>query len=624
VVHWAHQVAPWYPDGQLYVNLRGFDPDGRVKDPADAVRDFLQALQVPPHQIPDGLDARAALYRSLLTSHRVLIVIDNARDSAQVRPLLPAAPGCLAILTSRNQLTTLAADGTHCINLDVFTHEEAREFLVGRLSDSRVAAEPEAAEDIIVQCARLPLALAIAAGRAGNQAAFPLRALAADLRESHGLPPTPANAEPAVDLRAVFSWSYDALSSAAKRLFRLLGLCAGPDISAAAAASLFGIPAARLQRLLDELDRASLIAERPPGRYSFHDLLRGYAAEQAAHTDPANRRNAAVRRALDHYLHSAYAAARLLNPHRDPITLPPPQRGVAPEQPADHGEALEWLTREYAVLLASVNQAASVGLDTHTWQLSWTLVDFLYRQGHWHDLAATQRMAITAAREQGESHAEADAHRYLARAYAQLGRFEDARAELQHALHLFGRADDQTGQADSHLGLAWAWDRQGRHDEALRHSRHALDLYRATGQRQGQADALNAVGWYAALLGNHEQALTYCQQALTLHQELNDRQGEAAAWDSLGYAHHRLRQPAQAITCYHHALDVYRNLADLYSEASTLTRLGDTHHATGAPDAAREVWHDALIILNDLGHPDAEQVQARLANPMPGAYDEPG
>jgi len=623
-VHWAHKVAPWYPDGQLYVNLGGFDPDGRVKDPADAVRDFLQALQVPSHQIPDGPDAQAALYRSLLVGRRMLIVLDNARDSAQVRPLLPAAPGCLALVTSRNQLTSLAADGAHCICLDVFTHQEARDLLIRHLGDSRVAAEPEAAEDIITQCARLPLALAIAAARVGNRPAFPLSALAAELRESRGLPCIPTGTEPAADLRAVFSWSYDALSSAARRLFRLLGLSVGPGISAPAAASLAGIPAARLRPLLDELTSASLIAERTPGRYSLHDLLRGYATEQALCTDPADRRRAAVHRALDHYLHSACTAARLLNPHRDPITLPPPRRGVTAEQPMGHGEALEWLTTERAVLLAAVDRAADEGLDTHSWQLSWTLVDFLYRQGHWHDLAATQHMAVAAARRQGEPHAEAHAHRYLARAYAQLGRFDDARAELQHALDLFGQAEDQTGQADTHLGLAWAWDRQGRHDEALDHSRQALDIYRATGQRQGQADALNAVGWYAVLLGDHEQAFTYCQQALTLHQEIGDRQGQAAAWDSLGYAHHRLRHRAQAITCYQHALDVYRDLGDRYGEASTLTRLGDTHHATGTPDAARELWHDALIILNDLGHPDAKQVRAKLAGPDGRVDGEPG
>ncbi len=611
-VHWAHQVADHYPDGHLYVNLRGFGPDRQVMEPAEAVREFLDAFQVPAQRIPAGLDAQVGLYRSLLAGRRMLIVLDNARDSVQARPLLPGAPGCLVLATSRNQLTGLVADGAHPIPLDVFTPGESHDLLARRLGPSRVAAEPQAADEIITRCAGLPQALAIVAARAAAHPTFPMHTLATELRDSRGLSPPSADADPATDLRAVFSWSYLALTPAARRLFRLLGLHAGPDISAAAAASLAGLSPARMGPLLDEVADANLIAEHSPGRYDFHDLLRGYAVEQAHLTDPPGERHAAIHRVLDHYLHTACTAARLLNPHRDPITLTPPQPGVTPEEPADHGQALDWFTRERAVLLAAVDSAVSTGLDTHTWQLSWALVDFLYRQGHWHDQAATQRMALAAAERQGEFQAQAGAHRYLARACAQLDRFEDADAQLHAALDLFRQAGDQTGQADTHLGLAWVWERQGGYAKAFDHSRQALDLHRAAGHRQGQADALNAVGWYCALLGDHQRALTYCEQALTLHQQLDDRQGQAATWDSLGCAHHYLRHHAEAITCYQHALDLYRDLGDRYGDAETLTRLGDTHHATGNPDATRDAWQRALTILEELGHPDAEHVRAKL------------
>jgi tetratricopeptide (TPR) repeat protein len=613
-VYWAHQVADRFPDGQLYVNLRGFDPSGQVMAAAEAVRRFLDALGVEPQRIPADLDAQAALYRSQMAGQRMLVVLDNARDTTQVRPLLPGAPTCLVLVTSRNRLTGLVvADGAHPISLDLLSVAEARELLAPRIGVDRVATEPDAVAEIITACARLPLALAIVAAHAATHPRLSLAVLADGLRGSGDRLDALATDDPTTDARAVFSWSYHALTPQAAWLFRLLGLHPGPDITAPAAASLAGLPTNTVRPLLTELTRASLLVEHNPGRCTFHDLLRAYAADLTHATDTDEQQRAATHRILDHYLHTAYTAEQLLNPTRDPLVLTPPQPGVTPEHPTDCQRALDWFTAEHPVLLAAVDHAAATGFDTHTWQLAWTLTDFLNRRGHWYDLAATQHAAVAAAQRLADLTAQAGAHRYLARAYTHLGRFGDAYTQLGHALDLTTQAGDLAGQAHTHHTLALVWERQGRHAEALDHARQALDLFGAADHRVGQANALNIVGWLHALLGDHRQALIYCQQALPLLRELDDHYGQAATWDSLGYAHHHLGHHTQAIACYQHAIDLVRDLGDRYNEAIILTRLGDTHHAASDTDAARDAWQQALTILDDLGHPDAERVRTKLA-----------
>jgi tetratricopeptide (TPR) repeat protein len=611
-VFWAHQVADQFPDGQLYVNLRGFDPSGQVMAPAEAVRRFLDALQVPPERIPVDLDAQAALYRSLLGGRRVLVVLDNARDTAQVRPLLPGASTCLVVVTSRNQLTSLiAADGAHPITLELLTDEEARQLLVRRLGADRVAAEPAAVREIIARCAHLPLALALVAARASVSPRGGLRLLAEELRDAGHRWQMLTGDDPTTDVQAVFSWSYQALTPDAARLFRLLGLHPGPDLSAAAAASLAGSPASAIRPLLTELTQASLLVEHTPGRYTFHDLLRAYASDLAGRIDCDQQRRTATIRMLDHYLHTAHTADRLLNPARDPLTLTTPQPGVTPQRPADRQQGLEWFTVEHPVLLGAVEHAAASGFDTHTWQLAWSLDTFLDRRGHWHDQAAVGRAAVAATERLADPTAQARAHRTLAIPYTHLGLFDGAHSQLSHALDLATQTGDETVQAHIHGNLGYLWGRRGNYQQALDHARQALTLYQAIGHPRGLATALNAVGWYQALLGDYQQALTACQQALTLLQ-VGDGEGQAATWDSLGYVHHHLGHHTQALRCYQHALTLYRDLGDRYNEADTFTNLGDTHHSTGNHDAAREAWKEALGILEDLDHPDADQVRVKL------------
>jgi tetratricopeptide (TPR) repeat protein len=503
-------------------------------------------------------------------------------------------------------------EGARPLVVDLLTVEEARQLLAGRLGESRVTAEPDAAGEIIQRCARLPLALSIIAARAALHPTFPLATFADQLRDARGRLDVLAGDEDAADVRAVFSWSYHALTPAAARLFRLLGLHPGPDIAAPAAASLAAVRQPQARTLLAELARANLLVEHIPGRYTFHDLLRAYTTDLARRLGTDEERHTATHRMLDHYLHTARAANALLNPARDPIALTPPSPGVIPEKSASQEQALAWFTTEHSALLAAVNHAAATGLDTHTWQLAWTLFTFLDRRGHWHDLAAIGHTAVAAAHRLADPTGQLLAHRILARAHLRLGRLDDAHNQLRHALNLFGQTGDQAGQADTHVDLARVWARQGSVAEVAHHGWQAHALHQATGHQLGQAQALNAIGWSHARLGDPQQALTCCRQALPLLQEFDDREGQAHAWGSLGLAHHHLGQHTQALACHRHALDLYRDLGVRYYEADTLTLLGDTHHATGNTDAACDAWQHALTILTDLHHPDAETVRTKL------------
>jgi tetratricopeptide (TPR) repeat protein len=621
-VHWAHRIRDRFPDGQLYVNLRGFDPGGQRMDPATAVRGFLDALEVPPQRIPVGSDAQAALYRSLLVDKRMLIVLDNARDSAQIRPLLPGTSGCLVLVTSRNQLTTLIAEtGARPLTLDLLTFDEARDLLTHRLGADRIASEPDAVEEIITRCARLPIALTLVAAHATLRSHTALRDLAQELRDKRQRWHTLAGDDPNTDIQAVFSWSYHTLTPPAARLFRLLGLHPGPDIGAPAAASLAGVSVAQVRSLLAELTQANLIVEPGSGRYTLHDLLRAYATHLTHTEDTDAERHAATHRLLDHYLHTAQPAALLLNPARDPINLTAPQPGTIREDLADHERALAWFTPEHPVLLAAVNHAAATGFDSHAWRLAWTLDDFLDRRGHWLDRAIAGQAAVAAAARLADRAAEARAHRNLANAYTQLSRVDDAQVHLRHALHLYHQIGDSAQQAHTHRALAHLRGRQGHHTVALDHARQALDLSRAAGHQTGQARALNSVGWYHTLLGDHQQAIAYCEEALALHQQLGDRYGQANTWDSLGYAYHHLGRYTEAVPCYQHAIDLFRDLGERYGEAATRIHLGDTHHATTNPIAARDAWQQALAILDVLDHPDADAIRTKLADldaPSPG------
>jgi DNA-binding SARP family transcriptional activator/tetratricopeptide (TPR) repeat protein len=612
-VHWAHRVADRFPDGQLYVNLRGFGPDGRPVTAAEALRGMLRAMQVPSAQIPESVDAQAALYRSMLAGQRMLVLLDNAGDAGQVRPLLPGHPGCPVLVTSRSELTGLvAAEGAHPLSLDVLSEPDACELLVGRLGAQRVMAEPAAAAELARLCAGLPLALSIAAARAAARRSLRLATLAAELRSDAERLDALGTGDAGSSVREVFSWSCRQLSDPAARMFRLLGMHPGPDISAPAAASLAGTPVPPARRAVAELARAHLVAEPGPGRFGFHDLLRAYAGELASTGAAAAGRRAAMHRMLDHYLVTANTAYPLLYPARDPLALSPAEPGTTPEPVTSRAQARAWFAAEHQVLLAVAAQAAAAGFDAHAWQLPAAMSEFLDREGHWHDLAVTQQSALAAAGRAGDRRGQAHAHHGVALACLRFGSYDDGRAHLKQAIEAFRLLGDRSQQARSRIFLGNALGEQGRHAAAWRQTSGALRLYQGLGHRAGQAHALTNLGWHAAALGDYPAALSCCQRALELHRELGNALGEAHAWDYLGYVRDHLGQHDDAIACYRRALGLLGEVGDRSEQGAVLTRLGDAHRALGDRPAARDAWQQALAVLDDLHHPHAGQVSSRL------------
>lgn len=615
-LHWAHRMAGRFPDGQLYVNLRGFEPAASPVDPGEAVRGFLDAFGVAPQRIPHTLAGQSALYRSVVADRRVLVVLDNARDPEQVRPLLPGGPGCFVVATSRDHLSgLLSAEGAHPITLDLLTAPEARHLFEGRLGGPRLASARAAIEDLIEECACLPLALVIMAARIARRPGMKLDALADELRRDPRKLDQFSGQDATTDVRTVFSWSYRALGHDAARLFRLLGLHPGPDFTVDAAACLAGttVPAARM--LVSELVGTHLVTEHRPQRFIVHDLLRAYAAELVHSGESDEERGAARQRMFDHYLRTAYAADRLLAPRRDPISLGPLRPAADPLLIADRDRALAWFLAEHQVLLAAVGHSAEVGFHERTWRLAWAMSTYLERQGHWHSWTAVQRTALASARKAADPAGQLQSHRAIAGAYAWLDRYDDAAAHLTAALELAGERADRAGQAHIRLDFAWLCERLGNYREVLDHAEQALDLYGAEGHLAGQARALNTIGWAYALLGDYQETLVHCRQALDLLQRLGDRSGAAHTWDSLGYAHRHLGDHPQAVDCYRHAIDLFRDLDERYYLADSLDGLGDTHEASGDSAAARQAWRHAFDILSRLGHQAAHRVHAKLRNP---------
>lgn len=622
-LHWAHRIADRFPDGQLHVNLRGFDPSGTPVTPEDAIRSLLDALGVPPERIPPSLEAQAGLYRSLVAGKRMLVILDNARDEQQTRPLLPASPGSLVVITSRNQLTGLAAAyGARLISLDVLTPAEAVALLTARIGTSRCAAEPEAVAEIAAQCAFLPLALAVTAARAAVRPRFPLSALATELRDAANRLDALDTDDPTASVRAVFSWSYNELDSDAARLFRLLGLHPGPDITVPAAASLAATDQPTAGRLLCDLTRAHLIAEHVPGRYAFHDLLGAYAAAQARENDSELDRDAAVKRVLDHYLHTALAAAHIIEPTREPIDIALPAPGAAPEPLTDHAQALTWLDAERDVLTSAAAFAYDSGNDVHAWQIPWAMAEYLQRRGHWQGWSAIQRRALAAALRTGETTAQAVSHRTMANVYTIIGDYGQAEAHYKQCLPLYQRLGNRLGQAKAHLSISVLTEHLGRLEEAISHAQQSRDLYRAIGDQTGETITLNSLGWVHALLGDYPQARALCKQAVALAIEIRHRLFEVLAWDSLGYAEHHLGNFGEATTCYQQALSAVRDFGDRPGEAQILTHLGDTRLAVGDLPQALDAWQQALAIFNDLEDPEADQVRAKLVSVAPATGAE--
>ena len=634
VVRWAHRVVEDFPDGQLYVNLRGFDPVRPALEVGQTVLGFLDALGVPAIRVPAEQDTQLALYRSRLADRRMLIILDNASSAEQVRALLPGAPRCLVLVTSRRRLTGLTAThGAEQLVLDVLSRSEARQLLAARLGAARLGAgqlgvgqlgvgqlgvgqlgvgrldgEAAAVETLIDACARLPLALAVAAARAAVSPDRPLADLVAEFSDGPARLDALRVGDVDTDVRLVFSWSYRQLTPAAARLFRLLGNHPGHSSTAPAAASLAGLAREQVRPLLAELAAAHLVTEPAAGRWGLHDLLRAYAAELCDAADAAE----AVTRVLDHYAHTARRAAILMDPQQLQVASGPPPAGVLPESPADVERARAWFEAEREVLLAAFAHAVARGLDREAWFLAAGMSTFLDWGGHWHDWVNVLTAGLAAAQRLGGIPEQTHLHRRLGVAYHRLGRRDDAYRDLSEALRLSEAHGDSLELARIHTSLGIVRGGQGRFGDALEHAEQAHRYAVAAADVAAQANILNGMAWCLVQLGEPRRALAHCRRALILFAGVTDRHGQAEAWDTRGLIYSELGAPVRAVESYRRALALFRELGARHAEADTLHRLGDTEQARGDGAAALDAWRQALRILDDLDHPDAEQVRAKI------------
>jgi DNA-binding SARP family transcriptional activator/tetratricopeptide (TPR) repeat protein len=595
-LQWAHQQADRFPDGQLWVDLHGYDPTGVPLSPSASVRGLLDALGVDPASLPASLDAQVGLYRSLVVGKRMLVVLDNARDSGQVVPLLPGSPGCSVLVTSRRLLTGLvSAHGAHSVELDTLPDGEAWDLLAAHVGAERLSAEPAAAAALLTYCAGLPLAISVAAARAATHPTFPLALLADELREATTRLDALETADAAASVPAALSWSYHALDPTAARVFGLLGIAPGPSISLPAAASLTGLPLPRAQAVLRQLETVSMLDQHLPGRYRMHDLIRLYASEQARRDQPEEARTDALRRVTDFYLHTALAADHLISPYRPQITPEAPSPGCVPHRLTERAAALAWFDSEYLCLLAVQQLAAVQGWPTRTWQLAWALNSFqVFRGVHLHDRVTTWQVGLAAAEQLGQPEIRTLASRFLGHACAQFGLLAEAVRHLRHAITLAEQTGDIDSQAHSHLTLANTYEQQNDNRQALHHAVRSLRLFQSLGDPIWSAAALNSVGWCQAHLGMLGRARIACQAALALSRQHNDPEGEAATLDSLAFIALRAGDHAEAIGHYTEALALSRELGHTYGEADIQAGLAEAHAARGDHEQSRLAWLRAL------------------------------
>jgi DNA-binding SARP family transcriptional activator/tetratricopeptide (TPR) repeat protein len=649
-LRWAHEVAGRFPDGQLYLNLRGYDPDQPVTA-TDALARFLRALGVPGAEIPAEADERAACYRSLLAERRVLVVLDNAGQADQVRPLLPATAGCRVLVTSRDSLAGLVAkDGAQRLDLDLLPLPDAITLLSTLIGD-RVDEDPAAASTLAVHCARLPLALRVAAEIAVAHPGVSLAALAGRLADrQQRLDQLDVSSDQHTMVRTVFSWSYRELAAPAARGFRLAGVHPGADFDGHAFAALTGSTAEQAATVLDRLSRAHLIQPASPGRYGLHDLLRAYASELAAAEEDAVQ--AALTRLFDYYLGTAAAAMDRLYPaerHRRPEIQ---QLTVPPRPLPDSGAARAWLDAERACLTAIAEYAGQHGWPGHTTSIATTLVSYLDLGGHFADARAIHSQARAAARRTGDHGSEAVALCSLGIVELRQGRYQQASGHFHRALTLFGDVGDDNGRARAHNNLGLIDGHQGRHDRAFDHIERALDLHRQAHDRFGEARALSNLGICAGHLGRleasadfHQRALVLCGQlgdhtgeglslsalgeihllqgrpdaavgnyrrALVLFGEIGNRHGEIVARNGLGAAYLAGQRPAEARDEYAAALGLAAANGEVYERARAHDGLARSLQAAAEPGPARQHWQQALTLFGTLGAPEAEQIRALL------------
>jgi tetratricopeptide (TPR) repeat protein len=611
-VHWARQHRDSFPDGDLYVNLRGFDPVAEPMQPAEALGTFLTALGVPAERIPADLEARAAQFRSAVHGKRVLVLLDNARSTEQVRPLLPGSDTGLVLVTSRDRLDVLVTlEGAERVSLDLLTAEKARELMTRYLGEERAGAEPGALEEVLERCAGLPLALGIVAVRAAHSRERPLSELVAELRDEQArLDALEAGGISGV--RAVFSWSYRSLSEGAARLFRLMGLPTGPDLSASAVAALGGLDVAEAREFLDELTRTNLVDQSGKDRYAFHDLLRAYAAECANADEPQDDREMALRRLFDFYLRTSYAAEQQMIPHapRMPLQMPP---ATVPGLWFNEDEtALQWWEDERRNLLAAARQSFTTGFPVHTWQIPYTLMYFFHLRGYTDDWIASYQLALEAADWLSERSVRAALLYDLGIARSDRKDYQGSARDAEKAASLYREFGDQDGECPALTNLGNALIDAGCAKDAGQHLDRALELSSALDSPYYRGQVLHAIGRRYAHLGLLDEALQSFATALEIDREIGEKFGEGWVLHHMADALFAGGQLTEAAEAYRKAADFRGEIGHRQGKARSLRSLAVALRAKDAPEEAREALQQAVVAFEELGDPEAEEIRTEL------------
>jgi tetratricopeptide (TPR) repeat protein/transcriptional regulator with XRE-family HTH domain len=608
-VRWAHEVADRFPDGQLYVNLRGYDPD-RSLPPAEALAGFLRALGVTSPDMPLTEDELSAQYRTLLAGRRVLVLLDNAASAEQVRPLLPASSSCVTLVTSRDSLPGLVArDGARRLELDLLPVPDASVLLTNLIGD-RAAADPAATATLAEQCCRLPLALRVAAELAVVRGDVPLAELVDELADQQRrLDLLEAGGDSRTALRAVFSWSYQHLSDATARAFRLASLHPGPEIDRYAMAALTGTTAAEGEGMLGQLARAHLIQPARPG-YGPYDLLRAYARELCLAHDGEDERRAALTRLFDQYVHTTVTAANLAYPAdrpRNPVVSPPAISGPPLTEATD---ALTWLDTQIATLVAVVSHTATHGWPHHTTLLATSLYRYLYDSGRNAEGLEVFAHAYRAAQEADDQAAAAEMLNDLAGFCLLSGNHQRAAGYYERSLALFHALGDRWGEARvrSNLGLTALY--QGRYAEAIGYHEPSLALFRALGDQIGVARSLENLSISESRL-NRPEAVDHNRESLRLMRELGSESGEARVLAHLGEAYLRQGEGQQATKHCQPAVTLARRNGNRPALAAALANLGEAELHQGRYQRAADHCQESLLLAREMGDRPTE---ARVLN----------
>jgi len=613
-VHAAHQVAEEFPDGQIYLNLQG--SRSHPLSPLDALARLMRDLGADSSGIPAEEAERAARFRSMAAGRQLLLVLDDARDAAQVRPLLPGAGECAVLVTSRRSLSDL--ESAFLIDLDILPDPDAEMLLLRIAGPARTEAEPGAARAMLDACGGLPLAIRIAAARLAARPGWSIAAFASQLTDARRRLDVLQTGDLAV--RASFMASYSTLRPAdltadlgPDRAFRLLGLADGPDISLPAAAALFGAAAGQSEHALEMLVDAHLLDTPSPGRYRFHDLLRVYAAERAAAEEPKSACDDAVRGMLKWYLYSAAAACRLINPHRPHVALRPDGLAASPLTFAEYADALSWLDAEQLNLLAAVDQAARAGEHEIAWQLPHVLWDLFNLRGHIGDWLGAHRTGLASARLLGDTEAEKRMLGGLAGNYMYVGQPEEAVGCIRQILAIARKLGDTGGTAVALANLGASLTELGRSDEAMEPLQESLALFRQIGERNGEAHALCGIATVSGLRGNLAEAAAQYRRGLSIFKEIGNLASAGESLVELCDLQMKAGQQDSVITEATEAAELARQAGSLRVEAEALAVLGQAYCDEGRPDRAREYWLDALTIFTDIGHPQASSLRTKLS-----------